>query len=397
MVPTPMTTNGNQQQPDFQLIDNNDALKEFCNSISRNDYLIVDTEFLREKTYYPELCLVQLKQRERLACVDMLAVDDPAPLEALMLDETLTKVFHAASQDMEIFVMLFKKAPAPVFDTQIAAPLLGYQDQIGYGNLVKAMLNINLGKAHTRADWTRRPLPEQQIQYALDDVIHLENIYLQLRQRLEEKARLHWLDDAFTDLSDVKKYDRPAAQQWQRLRAATQMKGKQLATLQALAEWRELQARERNKPKNWVLKDDAITDLAKQRPTSLTELSHVRSVTKPIVDKLGDKLIAVISDATHREPEPLPPFIRQEKPDTETQVVIEALSAVVAAVAIKNDIHPSQIASRKELHQCVINGDGSALGSWQRTLAGDSIMSFLKGEYLLSCIDGRIALVPDRG
>ena len=145
------------------------------------------------------------------------------------------------------------------------------------------------------------------------------------------------------------------------------------------------------------MKDDAITDLAKQQPTSLTELSHVRSVTKPIVDKLGDKLVAVIADAANREPEPLPPFIRQEKPDTETQVVIEALSAVVAAVAIKNDIHPSQIASRKELHQCVINQDGSALGSWQRTLAGDSILSFLNGESLLGCIDGKIALVPEQG
>ena len=176
----------------------------------------------------------------------MLAVNETAPLQALMLDESLTKVFHAASQDMEIFVTLFDEAPAPVFDTQVAAPLLGYQDQIGYGNLVKAMLNINLGKAHTRADWTRRPLPEKQIQYALDDVIHLENIYLQLRQRLEEKERLHWLDEAFAELSDAKKYNRPAAQQWQRLRAATQMKGKQLATLQALTQWRELQARGRN-------------------------------------------------------------------------------------------------------------------------------------------------------
>ncbi len=389
-----MTNSDTSQQPDYQLIDSNESLKDFCTGISRNDYLIVDTEFLREKTYYPELCLVQLKQREHLACIDTLAINDLSPLQALMLDETITKVFHAASQDMEIFVMLFKQAPAPVFDTQIAAPLLGYQDQIGYGNLVKAVLDINLGKAHTRADWTRRPLPEQQLQYALDDVIHLENIYLNLRQRLDKKGRLHWLDGAFAELSEMSKYNRPAAQQWQRLRAATNMKGVQLATLQALAEWRELQARERNKPKNWVLKDDAITDLAKQRPTTLTELSHVRSVTKPIVDKLGDKLVAVIADAANREPESLPEFIRQEKPDTQTQVVIEAISAVVAAVAMDNDIHPSQIASRKDLHQCIVKGDSSPLGSWQRTLAGDAIVQFLQGDCLIGYDDGKITLMP---
>lgn len=388
-----MTQSATYQQSEYLLIDTASDLKKFCDSISRQDYIVVDTEFLREKTYYPELCLVQLKQRERLACVDTLAIDDLSALRDLMLDETLTKVFHAASQDMEIFVMLFKQAPAPVFDTQVAAPLLGHQDQIGYANLVKAVLNINLGKAHTRADWTRRPLPEQQLQYALDDVIHLETIYLNLQQQLEEKGRLHWLNDTFAEISDSKKYDRPASQQWQRLRAASQMKGQQLATLQALAEWRELQARERNKPKNWVLKDDAITDLAKQRPTSRAELSHVRSVTKPIVDKLGDKLVAVIADAGDREPQPLPEFIRQEKPDAATQVSIEALTAVVAAVANDNDIHPSQIASRKDLHQCVITGSGDPLGSWQRTLVGDAIEQFLSGESVLGFDNGKVVIL----
>jgi len=367
-------------------------LVDFCKALSGGDFIAIDTEFLREKTYYPELCLVQIKQGEHLACIDTIAIDDLSALIALMNNQSITKVFHAAAQDMEIFVMLDKKAPAPIFDTQVAAPLLGYQEQIGYGNLVKEVLGVTLAKTHTRADWSRRPIPSQQLHYALDDVIHLEDLYLKLCEKLKARGRLEWLVPEFEDMSLMERYNKPAKHQWQKLRAAQQMKGQQLATLQALAEWRELYARESNKPKSWVLKDDALADLAKQRPNSLKELSHVRSINSRTQEKLGEKILTVIADAAERKPEPLPAYAKTAKPTAHQAVTTDALTALVSAIALQHDVNPTQLATRKQLQSMVMNGNSDAVTGWQKAILGSTIDEFLSGKIFISSNNSEVVL-----
>ncbi len=387
-----MSHSGQYESHQYTYIDTASDLENFCNALGGGDFIAIDTEFLREKTYYPELCLVQIKQGEHLACIDTMAIGDLSALSNLMHNQSITKVFHAAAQDMEIFVMLNKKAPAPIFDTQIAAPLLGYQEQIGYGNLVKEVLGVTLAKTHTRADWSRRPIPTQQLHYALDDVIHLENLYLSLCEKLKARGRLEWLTPEFEDMSSMDRYNKPAKHQWQKMRAAQQMKGQQLATLQGLAEWRELYARESNRPKSWVLKDDALADLAKQRPNSLKELSHVRSINSRTHEKLGDKILTVIANAANRKPEPLPAFVKTAKPTAHQTVTTDALTAIVSAIALQHDVNPTQLATRKQLQSIVTNSNNDAITGWQKAILGSTIDDFLSGKISISSNNSKVIL-----
>jgi len=197
-------------QPPYLYVDTAEKLNDLCQRLSAKSYIAVDTEFLRERTYRPELCLVQVKVDDILACIDTQAIKDLQPFVTLLLNPDITKVLHAASQDLEIFYLLSKgTVPSPIFDTQLAAPLLGYNEQIGYANLVREMLNVDLSKAHTRADWTRRPLPKKQIEYALDDVIYLERLYLRIRTELVERNRLDWLAPEFAEWEKAEKYEQP--------------------------------------------------------------------------------------------------------------------------------------------------------------------------------------------
>jgi len=346
-----MSHSGQYESHQYTYIDTASDLENFCNALGGGDFIAIDTEFLREKTYYPELCLVQIKQGEHLACIDTMAIGDLSALSNLMHNQSITKVFHAAAQDMEIFVMLNKKA-----------------------------------------DWSRRPIPTQQLHYALDDVIHLENLYLSLCEKLKARGRLEWLTPEFEDMSSMDRYNKPAKHQWQKMRAAQQMKGQQLATLQGLAEWRELYARESNRPKSWVLKDDALADLAKQRPNSLKELSHVRSINSRTHEKLGDKILTVIANAANRKPEPLPAFVKTAKPTAHQTVTTDALTAIVSAIALQHDVNPTQLATRKQLQSIVTNSNNDAITGWQKAILGSTIDDFLSGKISISSNNSKVIL-----
>ncbi|MBX2836986.1 MAG: ribonuclease D [Gammaproteobacteria bacterium] len=379
---------------EYDYIDSNEALAQLCQSLSTKPYIAIDTEFLRERTYRPELCLVQIKQEEILACVDTQAITELGPLIDLMNNASVTKVFHAASQDCEIFYLLSKKAPAPLFDTQIAAPLLGYNEQIGYGNLVKEHLGIELSKSQTRADWTRRPLTDQQIMYALDDVIYLEQLYLSMMDTLTQQNRLSWLEPEFRAWEQADKYDQPAGDRWLKVRNIQRFKGSTLSIIQSLCEWREIKARELNKPRNWIMKDDVLISLAQQQPDSVKELEHIRGLDRKTRERHHSELLSLIDTARQTEPHPLPPFKKKTKLSPAKQALIQLMSAWVQQRAIELNINSAILAPPKLLEQLVTSGDASALSGWRTALIGDELLGLSQGQLSLRFTGSGLVLEP---
>ena len=234
-------------------IDSHAALEALCTRLSGTEWLALDTEFIRERTYYPRLCLLQVSNGDVAACIDPLAIDDLGPLLDILFDSRTLKILHAARQDLEIFLHDYQRLPMPVFDTQPAAALLGHGDQIGYANLVKQLLQVDLPKDQSCTDWSQRPLDEQQRRYALDDVIYLGQLYLHLRGNLFDRERLQWLAADFAPLADPATYYPDPNDMWQRTKGRQQLRGRQLAVLQRRAAWRETEARARDLPRMWVL------------------------------------------------------------------------------------------------------------------------------------------------
>lgn len=367
-----------------QYIDTPEALVVLCQALQTRPYVAIDTEFLRERTYRPELCLVQVKHEEILACIDTINIQDLSALSALLLDTSVVKVFHAASQDLEIFYLLTKQVPTPLFDTQIAAPLLGYNEQIGYGNLVKEHLGVELAKTHTRADWTRRPLPDKQIDYALDDVIYLEALYTDMHQQLEKQGRLSWLEPEFAEQANPEKYDQPAAERWKKIRNIHRYKGPALSIIQQLAKWREIKARETNQPRNWLLKDEVLINIAQQQPDSDTELGHIRSLDRKTRERYAKELLEVVASAQQLPPAPLPPLNRKQKLNSAKLAQLQLLNAWVHQRAHELHIAPSLLAPQKVLEKMVTGTGRQALCGWRDPLLGDDLTALLDGHAQLS-------------
>ena len=376
---------------DHEYIADDAALASLCKKLENAPYLVLDTEFLRERTYRAELCLIQIKHEDTLAIVDAQTVTNLQPLIDLLLDTNITKVMHAGSQDLEIFWMLARRVPTPVFDTQLAAPLLGHAEQIGYANLCKAVLDIEVDKSQTRADWTRRPLPEKQIRYALDDVIHLETLYLEIRKELQALGRLEWLEPEFRAIEAVEKYDQPAGERWKKVRQVTRYKGAALACIQALAEWRELKARETNQPRNWLMKDEVLTTLAQQQPDGLAELEHIRGLDRRVRERFGQELVDVIAGAREKPPEPLPAFRKKAKLTPATLARVQLLNAWVHQRAAELDIAAGLLAPQSSLEKLVTSDDREALGGWRDALIGADLQRLVTGKAgLLATGDGLV-------
>ncbi len=379
--------------PEHSWVDTDDGLAVLCESLADAPYLILDTEFLRERTYRPELCLVQLKYKDTLACIDTQAVNNLNPLFELLHNRNIEKVFHAASQDLEIFYLLSKQVPGPLFDTQVAAPLLGYNEQIGYANLVNERLEIELSKSQTRADWTRRPLSDSQVAYALDDVIYLEEVYLTMKAELKEAGRLDWLDDDFIAAEDPEKYEQPAKLRWRKIRNIQRYKGSTLSIIQALATWREVKAREINQPRNWLMKDDVLCTLAQQKPDSVNELSHIRGLDRKTRDRFGQELVDQIDAAKDQTPEPVPPFIKKVKLTPHRLATVQLLNAWVHQRAGDLSIAASILAPQKTLEK-MVSGDGrAALDGWRDRLVGDDLDAILNGQAQIHATPEGIGLI----
>ncbi len=384
-----------RMHPDTELeyIDDPAALAGLATRIATCQWMAIDTEFLRERTYRPELCLLQIAADDTLACVDPLAMDNIDAVLDVIYDPKITKVLHAASQDLEIFYWLRGAVPENLFDTQIAAPLLGFQEQIGYGNLVREILGKDLSKSHSRADWKRRPLPAKQLEYAADDVIYLSQMYPIMRDKLESLDRLSWLDQEWLDLTRPEIYEKPAEEMWRKLRQIEKLKGPRLAVAQQLAQWRELTARDKNMPRNWLLKDDVLLDISRQLPHNATDLSHIRGLSDSTRRQHGDSMIKLIASAREISPEQLVIPPKKTRLTVAQEAGLDVLSAVVKLHADSLNINPSILAPRKSLEDLIKgNRDTAVLQGWRTEMIGKPICSILDGQGQLCFIDGALRI-----
>ncbi|AEG02105.1 ribonuclease D [Methylomonas methanica] len=379
----------------IQYIDRPEQLPLLCEHIQQEPWIALDTEFLREKTYYPKFCLLQIAAPGWVACVDPLAIDDLSPLFDVIYNPEIVKVLHSCRQDLEIFFQITGRIPGPIFDTQIAAPLLGFQENPGYAMLVSSFLNINLSKAHTRTDWTQRPLSEDQIQYAADDVIYLCKIYTTMCEQLEKLGRLDWLESDFALLNNAELYQLSPENAWLKIRGKNKLTGRQLSILQSLSEWREQTAQTENKPRNWLFPDDMLLELAKLQPVTLADLGKIRNINERSVNRYGKTLCELIDVARQRPPKPLTEKDRAGKKTQQHEAVMDVLSAVVRIRAEQNSLNPVILATRKELEQLVFGDpDCPLLHGWRYNMAGQELQGLLQGQYSLSLTPDSVAITP---
>ena len=379
--------------PDIQYIDTPDALRLFSEQISGADWIALDTEFLREKTYYPKLCLIQIATTGVVACIDPIALDDLSPLLDVIFDARITKVMHAARQDMEILYNIQGSVPAPVFDTQVAALLLGYPDQIGYGNLVKETLGVSLEKKHTRADWSLRPLSKDQIQYAADDVVYLVAVYQQLLEKLNGLKRLEWLNGDFERLTSTELYLNDPDKAWLKVKGGKRLKGTSLSVLQAFAAWREKTAQKKNIPKGWLMRDDVLIDLARLQPDSIPSLGKIRGIGEGLVKRNGEYLLGLIEDAKKKQPQPLADREFRKRLSPSQDALVDVMMAVVRISAENNSLNPAVLATRKHLEKLLAGEtDSSLMQGWRKKLIGDQLQALLEGELDLAVKNGELVL-----
>lgn len=279
---------------DLAFIDSDPELIRLCVQLQDCAWLAVDTEFERVNTYYPELCLLQVASDGITAVIDPLVIADLEPLYEVLYGPSITKVFHAARQDFEIFFLIKGDLPVPLFDTQIAAALLGYDKQTSYANLVSDMLGIELPKTQTRTDWKRRPLSRNQLDYAADDVIYLGQVYQLLLAKLIESGQLPLLEEEANALARPELYQPDPENMWQKIKEARKLKGNVLAVLQQLAAWREITARTENRPRQWVLHDNTLVMMARLLPASRDDLSRIKGVNKRVLKRHGETLLGII-------------------------------------------------------------------------------------------------------
>jgi ribonuclease D len=362
----------------YRLLTDGSELAEACERLARAGAVAVDTEFKRERTYRPELCVVQLAVPGEHVLIDGIALEDLEPLRRLFADPGVEKVLHSARQDLEIFWSLWEELPQPLFDTQVAAALLGHGDNLGYGAIVKALLGIELEKAHARTDWTRRPLSEAQLAYAADDVIHLIEVHGLLAERLDEEGRRDWHRAEAERLRDPALYRAAPELAWKTVKGHARTRGDERRVVRALAAWRERRAEKRDKPRRWILSDEAVLELARHRPEDQRGLDRMDSLPEGLRRRQGGVLLDVIDEALEGPAPPAEPRARGGRPEPDEQELLDKLAAEVREAAEKHGVAPSLLAPRADLLAIVREGAEAGvpvLEGWRRELVGDALLA----------------------
>jgi ribonuclease D len=379
----------------MNLITTTQQLAEACARLAKHSYVTVDTEFLRESTYFPILCVAQMASAEEAVVVDARADGiDLAPLFALMADERVLKVFHAARQDIEIVWHQAGLIPHPVFDTQVAAMVLGYGDSISYDQLVHRITGDNLDKSHRFTDWTRRPLTAQQIAYAISDVTHLRDVYLALSADLERRGRADWVREEMEVLTSPDTYRLDPDSAWERLKTRVR-KPKDLAVLIELAAWREREAQARDVPRGRVLKDDALADIAIHAPTTAERLGSLRSLPKGFErSRWGEAILAATARGLARDPKSLPRLDRA-KSSPNGAATVELLKVLLRMTSERHAVAAKVIATVDDLDRIAASDDAEvpALKGWRRELFGEKALGLKHGQLALAIENGRVVTV----
>ncbi|HWK94065.1 MAG TPA: ribonuclease D [Pseudolabrys sp.] len=374
------------------LITTSAELAAVCERMAKHEFVTVDTEFLRETTYYPLLCVAQMATDDEAVVIDALAPGiDLAPFFALMANEKVIKVFHAARQDIEIMWNMAKTIPHPIVDSQVAAMVLGYGDSISYDQLVQRITGDVLDKSNRFTDWTRRPLTDAQVTYALSDVTHLRAVYVKLAADLAKRGRASWVESEMGVLTSPETYRMDPERAWERLKARVR-KPKELAVLMEVAAWREREAQTRDVPRSRVLKDDVVGDVATQMPTTIEKLGQLRSLPKGFErSRWGEQIVEAVNRGLERDPKTLPRFERS-RPAQNGAAIVELLKVLLRMTSESHAVAAKVIATVDDLDRIAAddNADVPALKGWRRELFGDKALALKHGKLALAIEKGRV-------
>jgi ribonuclease D len=370
-----------------------DELVAFCERASSSKILAVDTEFLREKTYYPRLCLLQLATPDEIAAVDPIALSDLSAVTRLFADPTITKIFHACSQDIEVIDDAMGVVPTPIFDTQVAAAFLGQRMQMGYGPLVEVYTGVHLAKAESLTDWSRRPLDPEQLVYAEDDVRYLPGIYDKMISQLVERGRLAWLAPEMQAVCDPMRYRHDPREAFRHAKRVTSLTRKQLAVTREVCAWRESTAMRRDVPRKWVMTDEVAIEISKRAPRDVARLRRIRGT-----EQVGDRDAAQIVDAVRKglacPADDLPKVDHHARPAAELESVIDLMYALLRLVSERSGVATQLIATRDDLYDFAVDRTTSPVSrGWRRDLLGDSLSDLLEGKVGLTVKDGHIEVL----
>ena len=357
------------------IISDQNAFAQLCRELAQHSSFGLDTEFMRERTYFAQLCLLQLSFGEQAVCIDTLALPELSPLRATMASPAIGKVLHAARQDLEVL----GPATGPLvglFDTQVAAALIGLPAQIGYGDLVQRLLGQRLHKAETRTDWSRRPLSSVQLTYALDDVRYLQPLREHLSARLRQLGRWNWFEEEMAQLDAVGSFAIDPDQSWRRIKGIAELDAARQSLARALAAWRERRAISSDRPRSWILPDAAVRDMVMRVPRSMPELAMTAELPEGIRNNSGAEILAVIEAA--RLPGSLPPLPKRQRPEAAETELLRKLSQLTQQTGRELGIAPEILATRRDM-QRLVNGarDGGPLAGWRRAVIGERLLQAL--------------------
>jgi ribonuclease D len=381
------------------LITTTEELEAACLRLARHPFVAVDTEFLRETTFWPILCVVQLASDDEALAIDALAEGlDLQPLLRLMADEEVVKVFHAARQDLEIFWKLAGVLPTPLFDTQVAAMVCGYGDQVSYSELAQSVCHVTIDKSSRFTDWARRPLAEAQIEYAIGDVTHLRDIYKALAARLKATGRLSWLEDEMKVLNSPATYEQHPERAWERYKTRAR-KPRDLATLMEIAAWRESEAQARDVPRSRVLKDDVLIELALAAPRTVEALGNLRAFPRGMErSQAGGEILAAIERGLARDPKTLPKIERERRNGANVGATVELLKVLLRQVSEESGVAGKLIATVDDL-EAIASSDRAevpALSGWRRKLFGERALELKRGRLALTVENGKVVTLEWR-
>lgn len=385
----------------MELIKTTKDLQAACADFAKSDFVTVDTEFIRETTFWPELCLIQMATPDRTALVDPLSKDiDLKPFFELMANERVTKVFHAARQDIEIVFHLGGLIPHPVFDTQVAAMVCGFGDSVSYDQIVQKVTGERIDKSSRFTDWRRRPLSDKQLEYALADVTHLIDVYRHLEAELAREDRAHWLNEEMQVLTARETYDPHPEDAWRRLKMRVR-KPVELAVMQAVATWREREARERNVPRGRVIKDDAIYEIAQQQPTDQAALGRMRAIPKGWErSATAAGLIETVNAALAIPKDELPRLPKPVQTPEGANAAAELLKVLLKMVADRQGVATKMLASSDDIDRIAADGEESdvpAMHGWRREVFGEKALALVRGELALKFDRRKIIVFPTSG